>query len=189
MTRWSITFGILVLSLLIAQIASATPAFLSNVPNGTANMCDTCHISTVAPVSWNAFGEDVLETLSADVPDWAAVCSLDSDGDGATNGLELADPDCIWVFGDSDPAGDVFNPGDDTDAPEVTIEEDAGGSTDTDDVGEPGPEDDGAGDPPPDTGGGTTTTDGGGCAGGPSAPLAGLALLTMLALVTRRRLV
>ena len=42
---------------------------------------------------------------------WAGLCPLDSDGDGATNGEELGDPDCNWVRGQADPAGNVTNPG------------------------------------------------------------------------------
>ena len=39
------------------------------------------------------------------------MASLDSDGDGVSNGAELGDPDGIWVVGDPDPAN-PFAPGD-----------------------------------------------------------------------------
>lgn len=35
---------------------------------------------------------------------WAAICNLDADMDGKTNGVELGDPDCVWVTGVA-PAG------------------------------------------------------------------------------------
>jgi dopamine beta-monooxygenase len=34
----------------------------------------------------------------------AALCAKDSDGDGATNGVELGDPTCVWTVG-ADPTG------------------------------------------------------------------------------------
>ena len=37
--------------------------------------------------------------------------STDSDGDGASNGLELGDPEGLWVVGDANPEN-PFNPGD-----------------------------------------------------------------------------
>jgi hypothetical protein len=44
--------------------------------------------------------------------DWAAVCSLDSDGDGLTNGQELGDPTCTWKVGDPSPNGtNLSHPG------------------------------------------------------------------------------
>ena len=65
----------------------AKPTYLSAIPNGQINSCNTCHTST-SPVAWNSFGEDVAENLTDDTPDWGALCGLDSDGDGASNGLE-----------------------------------------------------------------------------------------------------
>lgn len=192
--RTTICSTIAVLALLFASSAMAKPTFLVHVPNGSINSCNTCHGSAVTPVTWNAFGEDLQETLVADLPDWAAVCDLDSDGDGASNGLELGDPDCTWVFGDSDPAGDVFHPGDDTSTPETAPEADTDdpGTPDADDAG-PVESDSGSTDVPDDIGGGGggggggSTDSGGGCNGGSTGPLAGLALLLGLAVLTRRR--
>ena len=42
---------------------------------------------------------------------WAAICSLDSDGDGRTNGEELGDPGCKWRPGQPSPPGPCSNPG------------------------------------------------------------------------------
>ena len=108
-------------ALLLTSSVWASPAFLTDIPNGMTNSCMTCHTST-SPAAWNSFGEDVRTNLVGDLPDWAAVCDLDSDGDGATNGEELGDADCAWVKGDGDPAGEVFHPGDADIAPELEPE-------------------------------------------------------------------
>ncbi|MDP6943113.1 MAG: hypothetical protein QF464_03095 [Myxococcota bacterium] len=214
MTRWTIFTGVALLTLLFSTSVVAKPTFVVYVPNGSTNGCVTCHVDSATPVTWNEFGDDLKASMVDDLPDWAAVCDLDSDGDGASNGLELGDPDCDWVFGDSDPPGDVFNPGDETSTPAIETPEDAGGNTDTTDAGST--EDEGTGDGPEDdtttgggtdggtgggtdggtgggtdggTGGGTGGDGGGGCAGGSSAPLAGLALFASLALITRRRVI
>jgi hypothetical protein len=185
MTRWTIFAGFAVCTLLAAPAAMAKPAFPSWVPNGSEFGCNTCHDSAAPPVTWNAFGEDVLATMAADSPNWGAVCRLDSDGDGATNGAELGDPDCEWVFDEPAPDGDVFNPSDPDSTPPAEDPEDAGGVTDTADVsGEGGSGEVAGGDGGGGDGGGG---DGGGCAGGSSAPVAGLAMLLGLALVGRRR--
>ena len=41
-----------------------------------------------------------------------ALCNMDSDGDGQTNGEELGDPHCVWTVGDI-PARtvDITHPG------------------------------------------------------------------------------
>ncbi|MGB0590436.1 MAG: hypothetical protein ACPGU1_12240, partial [Myxococcota bacterium] len=122
------TFG----ALLLTTSAWASPAFLSEIPNGMTNSCMTCHTST-SPAAWNSFGDDVKATLVSGLPDWAAVCDLDSDGDGATNGQELGDIDCAWVKGGANPTGDVYHPGDEAIAPEPEPEPDDGNTDDGDD--------------------------------------------------------
>jgi hypothetical protein len=81
------------------------------VPNGTVFSCQTCHVlSTGGPR--NPFGlavEAKIGSTPADVPFWdAALASVDSDGDGFSNGTELGDPD-----GDGTPiqGAQVTNPG------------------------------------------------------------------------------
>jgi dopamine beta-monooxygenase len=40
------------------------------------------------------------------------LCEMDSDGDGRSNGVELGDPDCVWVAGGPNPTGPaVSHPG------------------------------------------------------------------------------
>jgi len=48
------------------------------------------------PSPKNLFGDDFIDAGHA----WTvALCRLDSDGDGQTNGMELGDPECTWVRG------------------------------------------------------------------------------------------
>jgi len=104
---------------LAAGLALAKSSFKTRIPNGTVYECSTCHIKPSAPATWNDFGLDVKANLSGGTPDWAAVCEMDSDGDGWTNGEELLDPDCVWSTGDPMPGlmGDVTKPGDPNSAP------------------------------------------------------------------------
>lgn len=100
-----------------ATVVSARPFRVNDIPNGTKYGCLNCHGDTKA--SYNTdFGGDARLYLVGAVPvqeqnvNWAALCPLDSDRDGWTNGLELGDPDCTWTKGDADPKGFVYNPGD-----------------------------------------------------------------------------
>ena len=171
---------------LAAASAHAKVGFVVSIPNALTFSCNTCHTKTTEPVEWNAFGLDVQETLVDEMPDWAAVCAEDSDGDGFSNGAELADPDCEWAEGDDNPDGDVTNPGDEDSKP-AGVDEDAGGSTDQADAGGSDNNTGGGGSTTSD-GGSTTSDGGGGCVGGSSsAPLSGLALLLAVAWMSRRR--
>ncbi len=195
--------AILTLSL-SAGVAMAKSTFKTKVPNGPVTNCLTCHTKTSPPAAWNVFGLDVKANLSDGSPDWDAVCGMDSDGDGWTNGEELLDPDCLWSIGDpmpGDPA-DVTKPGDASDSPpepepepepDVIDEPDVIAEADADEIGpesdasdqvdadETGPESDASD---------KADADGGGCGagGGPQGP--GLALLACLGLaaILRRRL-
>ena len=134
---------------LVSGPAVAKTFFRSYVPNGNELGCTICHDST-DPVSWNAFGLDVESTLTSSKPDWSAVCALDSDGDGWTNGEELGDPDCLWAKGDASPGelALLSNPGDKGDVPtepepepEPDVSEEAD-AAEASDISEPGPEPD-----------------------------------------------
>jgi len=105
-----------------ASAKSAFPDYIPAEPDG----CETCHISTKPFATWNDFGVDVRDTLTAGAngfPDWSAVCNLDSDGDGFTNGQELGDPNCQWVFGAPFTPPPHTAPGDAADAPQPVAEE------------------------------------------------------------------
>ncbi len=136
--RWST--GVWLLAPLAVPVAlhgssaSANTGFPDAIPNGAVNSCLTCHLQAAGGEGWNDFGKDMLEAGGANPdanPDdenlgyapvgepqpWSDLCDTDSDGDGYSNGEELADPTCTWVAGDDDPSGDVTNPGDGDDFP------------------------------------------------------------------------
>lgn len=107
--RSLLVLGLLALGLSPSR-AQARPFRLNQLPNTPAG-CATCHISPGGGGPRNAFGEDVNRTLQGGNVVWADLFDLDSDGDGYTNGQELADPSGTWRIGDSRPTGNVSQPG------------------------------------------------------------------------------
>jgi hypothetical protein len=83
------------IGVLHAGKSQAKSPFVTAVPNAP-DSCLTCH---TAPPNLNVFGLDVQATLAGGLPNWLAVCALDSDNDGKTNGAELGDPCCVWKNG------------------------------------------------------------------------------------------
>ena len=107
---------------LLASSASARPEYVDGVPNVS---CGECHVSAGGGGPRNAFGEDVEKTMPFTGPDtetWAKLFCVDSDGDGETNGQELADPCGVWRIGDASPDGDISNPGNDSEVTGVAGE-------------------------------------------------------------------
>ena len=47
----------------------------------------------------------------AKLRNWSAICNLDSDGDGKTNGEELGDPNCVWTKGETPNGPATSHPG------------------------------------------------------------------------------
>ncbi len=97
----------------LAPAASATSTYMSQIPNAP-NSCDTCHTNGGGSAR-NDFGLDVEANIVSAAVDWSSVYSLDSDGDGQTNGEELGDPCGIWSTGDPPRSTDISDPADDTD--------------------------------------------------------------------------
>jgi hypothetical protein len=100
--------------LLAAQSAFAVSSYGSRIPNGSRYGCDTCHDLVRGAPARNPFGTAFANNGHA----WnAALANLDSDGDGANNGVELGDPD-----GDGTPTSgaQVTNPGDPSSKPSAT---------------------------------------------------------------------
>ena len=98
---------------LLAGEAEARGKRVGQMPNGGIDGCNTCHTSG-AGTPRNAFGLEIENGFLDDNGDviWGAeLAALDSDGDGASNGLELGDPEGTWVAGDADPEN-AFHPGD-----------------------------------------------------------------------------
>ena len=117
-----LVFALSVALLGVGSTASARSFRLTEIPSRELS-CATCHVSNTN-YSRNPFGTEmeynylIGDILSSASVDWTGICSLDSDGDGASNGLELKDPNCTWVFGDTQTTG-VYGPGDATSTPVI----------------------------------------------------------------------
>ncbi|MBX2811410.1 MAG: hypothetical protein KTR25_06365, partial [Myxococcales bacterium] len=73
-------------------------AFIPTVIDVPDTGCGQCHAGPPPPR--NAFGLTVQQNKDgAGNPNWAALCPLDSDNDGFTNGAEFGDPNCGWSPG------------------------------------------------------------------------------------------
>ncbi len=107
-----------------SSTASARADRVGQMPNGSSFGCPLCHTEPAGGPR-NALGLQVESTLTepgqAGQVDWSAVFSLDADGDGATNGAELGDPDGTWVAGDASPdlVSDPNDPASTPDGPDV----------------------------------------------------------------------
>ena len=144
MTLRILLVAVLFLGGLVAEEADARSKRVRQVPNGSAASCNTCHTAGGgSPL--NPFGIEIVTNFltaagpAGDVLWGPELAALDSDGDGASNGAELGDPEGTWVVGDPDPTedddgeeedhtehehegdssleGKVFNPGDPTSTP------------------------------------------------------------------------
>jgi hypothetical protein len=116
--------GVVVLFLFVhAQPVEARQIRVGQIPNGDVFECATCHTSNFGGPR-NDFGKAVATRLtelygsaSSTKAFWDSVLAgRDADGDGASNGLELGDPD-----GDGVPASgaEVTKPGDASSKPEL----------------------------------------------------------------------
>ncbi|XP_069138140.1 dopamine beta-hydroxylase-like [Argopecten irradians] len=101
---------LLILKAIVFSCIHGYPSFQSLIPNGN-KLTDPCNGSTPWPGVGheamggggllNPFGHDFNITGKV----WnTALCEMDSDGDGVSNGEELGDPNCEWTPGLS-PAG------------------------------------------------------------------------------------
>lgn len=105
----------LMVSVCWAGVVFATPPNTSEVPNGDANNCQTCHVKSTGGQPLNDFGRD----FSLEIRWTESLCEEDSDGDGYTNGEELGDPLCGWRQGPAARSSDITNPGDAASTPQV----------------------------------------------------------------------
>jgi hypothetical protein len=108
-------------SLFALMSSFAEQAFVTRIPNGTAFSCANCHINPAGDGPRNSFG---LAFNSAGKRWTANLAKLDSDGDGASNGLELQDPSGTWTTAKPAPGNValVTNPSDPNDFP-TSVEE------------------------------------------------------------------
>lgn len=86
----------------VSLLAFAAPAAANfdqqaQVPNGVALACTGCHPGGDS-TQFTLFGAQMRD-LPNGTGDWATLCALDADGDGATNGAELGDPGCVFPVG------------------------------------------------------------------------------------------
>ncbi|MEE2786263.1 MAG: hypothetical protein VX589_02925 [Myxococcota bacterium] len=101
--------------------AHARGNFPSILPGGFANACSTCHPGgRTNRLNLNSFGRTIQDSFGGSRArfTWTDVCDIDSDGDGASNGLELGDPDCD---GQRDPSLEITQPGDVTSTPSLPL--------------------------------------------------------------------
>lgn len=117
-----IVAGLLLLTYGFAGTSYARAQRPAQIPNGSQFSCANCHVNPGGGGSRNAFGQVVESSFlngsgaSASVNWNAQLAALDSDGDGASNGTELGDPD-----GDGVPTAGVTvtNPGDASSVPQI----------------------------------------------------------------------
>ena len=102
---------VLFLSGVVVDEAAARSKRVGQVPGGSAYSCNTCHTDGGgSPL--NPFGMEIATSFltaagaAGDVIWGPELAALDSDGDGASNGAELGDPEGAWVVGDPDPGRD-----------------------------------------------------------------------------------
>jgi len=101
------------------------PNHVSQIPNGNISSCLTCHLNQHGG-GLNAFGRQISDSFldeNLDIlwgPDAAA---LDADGDGASNGTELQDPEGYWSPDQPSPGNSAYVtlPGDSSSHPFVSI--------------------------------------------------------------------
>ena len=110
--------AILLLCSILSTSADARSSRSRQVPNGTSLGCVACHVSSgggdlethLACRLKRIFSRRrVFQELSCGDQTGR---TLDADGDGATNGEELGDPDGTWQQGDANPEGEIFFPWD-----------------------------------------------------------------------------
>ena len=122
--------AVLFLGGLVAEEAAARGKRVSQIPNGAAFSCNSCHTAGGGSPR-NAFGLEIETNFltaagaAGDVLWGPELAALDSDGDGVSNGAELGDPDGTWVAGDTNPEGEAFAPGDPESTPPPAPQETA----------------------------------------------------------------
>ena len=114
-SRIRLALGLILLAGL-ARDASALPFRVGYIPNGDKFGCSVCHVDPDGGGELTPFGLAVEELVlpGGEEQFWGPeLAGADSDGDGATNGAELGDPQGKWKAGEPDPgaASSIGHPG------------------------------------------------------------------------------
>ncbi|KAH9504986.1 hypothetical protein Btru_061338 [Bulinus truncatus] len=87
----------------VLQTVTGFPSFRALIPNGDS-VPDPCTpgslwqaVGHYDPVGWGDFNPFGNDFESAGFQWTEALCRMDSDYDGKTNGFELGDPNCTWT--------------------------------------------------------------------------------------------
>jgi hypothetical protein len=96
--------------IVMAPWAFGHSEYVQRIPNGSGYSCNNCH-------NEHKFQQDFKNNGLK----WDKTLALkDSDGDGASNGVELQDPEGKWTQGKADPkvpGWSTYNPDDHTSTP------------------------------------------------------------------------
>lgn len=116
---------LLTLLMVVIYFSSEARSFrVSQIPNGNVNRCANCHLNTAGGGPLTPFGIEVSNNFlkNGDVVWNSTLASIDSDGDGFTNGQELQDPNGTWRIGNNNPGESslVSNPGNANSIPNVS---------------------------------------------------------------------
>lgn len=123
-----ITTTVIALFLFSISVTISRSFRVEKIPNGNKFSCANCHISPSGGGPRNSFGKAVESRVTPggfqDFWD-SDLASLDSDGDGFSNGVELQDPNGTWRPGQPNPgnSNQVSNPGDPNSKPSITLVE------------------------------------------------------------------
>jgi len=98
-----------VVSLAFPRSAAARGPRVGQIPNGAVFGCAVCHVDPAGGGTRTSFGQSIYDDYLTEQSYLGSVkwgpelAALDADGDGATNGRELGDPEGTWQVGDPDP--------------------------------------------------------------------------------------
>lgn len=89
--------------------AAARSGRVTQIPHGALFGCSSCHVSAAGGGTLTSFGSMIYSGFLTDTSFMGSVvwgpelAALDADGDGATNGAELQDPEGLWRSGSPSP--------------------------------------------------------------------------------------